>query len=705
MSKESLGISFFRFVFGFVLVLILCLIYWSTSLLEKDVKTLHQENSQIQSEISSIKTEILKEQSEILRKLSEKAALCAKAGAIPSNKSKINSNDTPDFPNLLEQDPFYEKTLPKLLGDMFKPEGTLKTATVGKPDNLHPFSGWANVSSWHDLCSVSLAKTQFGIYETMVPDMALRIEERMNETTKAPEFWVFLRKDLYWQPLKQQMFPENLTLGSMFLKKTPVTAADFKFFYDAMMNSDVQEQGAVSLRTYYGSVEELQIIDDYTFVVRWKAEHFPKDDPKAPLKIKYMAKELTGGLRPLPCHVYQYFSNGKKIISDSSLENYRTNSVWAQNFSQHWAKNIIVSCGPWIFEEMTDQKISFTRNGDFYNPLDALADKIHIYFKNTPDNIWQEFKENHLDDYSLQPDQLGEYESFLTSKEYLEQKNIGSAIKRLDYVMRVYNYIGWNSAKPQFNSSLVRRAMTMAIDRKRIVDNYLNGLGIEITGPFYRYSPAYDPTITPIPFSLNEARRILESEGWTDSDGSGVRSKLINGIKTPFRFTLTYFVKNQALKAICEYIATTLKSIEVECVLHGVDVADLSNIFEDKNFDAICLGWSLGTPPDDPRQLWYSSGAKEKGSSNAVGFSNKEADKIIDALDYEYDPKKREQLYHRFDAIIYEEQPYTFLYTPKAALLYREYLQNVFVPAERQDLIPGANVGEPSSSIYWLKNT
>ena len=141
----------------------------------------------------------------------------------------------------------------------------------------------------------------------------------------------------------------------------------------------------------------------------------------------------------------------------------------------------------------------------------------------------------------------------------------------------------------------------------------------------------------------------------------------------------------------------------MKCDLNGVDIADLSAVFDDKGFDALCLGWALGTPPEDPRQLWHSAGAKEPGSSNAVGFANKEADEIIEQLTFESDENKRIALYHRFHEIIHEEQPYTFIYTPKVALLYREYVQNVFIPADRQDLIPGANVPEPNSSIFWIK--
>jgi peptide/nickel transport system substrate-binding protein len=199
------------------------------------------------------------------------------------------------------------------------------------------------------------------------------------------------------------------------------------------------------------------------------------------------------------------------------------------------------------------------------------------------------------------------------------------------------------------------------------------------------------------------ARRLLEDEGWYDSDGDGIIDKEINGQRVPFRFTISYYVKNSLTKAVAESIVTMLREVGIVCELRGLDVADLTREEEDKSFDALMMAWVLGTPPDDPRQLWHSEGAREKGSSNIVSFANAEADKIIEELAYTYDPKERIVLYHRFDTILHDEQPYTFLYSPKTTLLYRSYLQNVFIPAERQDLVPGANVAEPQSSIFWLK--
>ncbi len=245
--------------------------------------------------------------------------------------------------------------------------------------------------------------------------------------------------------------------------------------------------------------------------------------------------------------------------------------------------------------------------------------------------------------------------------------------------------------------------MTLAIDRQRIIEQNLNDMAIEITGPFSPYSPSYDENVPEWAFDPNEARLLLEQEGWIDMDGDGIRDKVIDGKNIPFRFKLYYYVKSLSTKVIAEYIATALREVGVDCQITGLDIADLSRQFDDKNFDAIFMGWKLGTPPEDPRQLWHSAGAKEKGSSNAIGFANPEIDHIIDALNYEYNQEERIALYHLFHKIIHTEAPYTFLYTPKIRLLYRNYVQNIFIPRERQDLIPGANVPEPNTEVVWIK--
>ncbi|HRD55917.1 MAG TPA: ABC transporter substrate-binding protein, partial [Parachlamydiaceae bacterium] len=552
---------------------------------------------------------------------------------------------------------------------------------------------------------VSVATSKFGYYETFAPDMAIKMELRQNKETNTPEYWIHLRDGVFYKPLRQKDFADDIKLSPHFLKKHQVTAHDFKFYLDAVMNPSVQEPGAVSLRSYLSDIEELKVIDDLTFTVRWKVEPFKEKDGTVVMRPKYIAKLWTGALQPLATFVYQYFPDGTKIAEgDEKNENfYRKNAIWAQNFSRHFAKNIIVSCGPWIFDGFSDRQIQFKRNPNFYNPLAALVAVKVFEFKQSSENIWQDFKSDNLDSYGIQPDQLVELEKFLKSDLYAKQLAKGDGIERLDYVARRYVNIQWNLERPFFRSKRVRQALTMAIDRERIIKQNMNGMGVEITGPFFKYSKANDNQIKPYPFDPHKARLLLEEEGWYDSDGDGIIDKEIDGKRVPFRFYLTYYVKNALGKAISEYIATALKEVGIDCRLNGVDIADLSAAFDDKNFDALFFIWGYGSSPEDPEQLWSSSLAKVKGSSNAIGFQNKEADEIIKKLKMEYDEEERIKLYHRFHAIIYEEAPYTFLFIPKVSLLSRQYLQNVFIPADRQDILPEANVQEPDISIFWIK--
>jgi len=684
------GLGFVKFIFSCLLLLLLGMLYWSSSLQEQDLKTMRRELKEMRAE-TSLLSQKLRHYHHI-------------TPTTESVNSETASQIDPKYPNLLDEDLYFSNTLPNMLGESFQPQGTLKQALIGRPSNLHPFNSFRDVSNMHNMCTVHIADLKFGQYETMAPDMAIKIEARPRaDLPDIQEYWVHLRKDVYWEPLNAADFPDGFDLAPQFLKKHLVTAHDFKFFYDALMNPYIHEGKAASLRTYFSDIEEIIVMDPQTFVVRWTPHTTENDEDEQVQKIKYTALGLTGSLQPLPRFVYQYFADGQKIIEEDADPNtYRNNSVWAQNFTYHWAKNVIVSCGAFLFNGMNDEAISFTRNPHHYNPYAVLVESVKYTFKESFDAIWQDFKAGKIDLCTLSPNQLMELNSFIESAEYQTQQAEHKSIQALDYVDLSYYYIGWNQAKPFFASKKVRKAMTMALDRDRIIEQNLNKMAIPITGPFFRYSSAYDIAVSAWTYHPEEARRLLDEEGWIDMDGDGIRDKMIDGQKVPFRFKLCYYVKSLTTRVIAEYITTAFREIGVDCELCGLEIADLSRQFDDKSFDAICMGWKQGTPPEDPRQLWHSIGAKEKGSSNAIGFANDQADRLIDSLNYEYDQSRRIQQYHQLHQIIHKEAPYTFLYTPKVRLLYREYVHNLFIPREREDLIPGADIPEPNTQVIWL---
>lgn len=667
-------------ILQFSLLVALCLIggmlYWSSLLVEQDLK-------QVKREIQVLKQ---------TRRISQQTINQKQA-------ARERTHIDPSIPNLLTEDPFYANVLPKLLPEGFTPHGTLSSATVGVPQNLNPLSPYADVNAYLSRCGLSVSKNHFGVFQTYAPSAAIKMEKRDVKGEEAVEYWVHLREGMLWQSLDPSWFSDQYQLAPWFLEKHPVTAADFKLYFDVLMNPYVTELSALTARQFFDDIQEFRVIDDLTFVVKWK-KHKTEDGE---YKAKYKALAITSGFSPLASFVYQYYPDGSKIITDDSSEAYRTNSTFAQVFQEHWAKNVIPSCGPYTFQGMTEQGIRFARNPDHFNPLDVLVDGIQIQFKIAQENIWQSFKLGELDSYVLPATQTQDWELFRNSSAYLEQVKAGSAIKELVYPGRAFAYIGWNMKRPLFSNPKVRQAMTYAIDRPRIIKEIMNGMGNELSSPFSFYSAAYDRELKPYPFDPAKAKAILAEEGFADFDGDGYLEKKTDQGMLKASFYLTYYVKNVITKAIVESVATSLKEIGVQVIPKGVDIADLSAAMDEKDFDAYFMAWANEDPPEDITQIWHSSGAVAKGSSNTIGYANPVVDKIAEQLTYEDNPEKRQKLYYEFDRIIYDEQPYTLMYSPIYKMLYREQLQNVFLPVDRKDLIPNANVSEPIPSAFWLR--
>ena len=190
MNKEPIGLYIFRFVLGLGLLVFMCMLYWSSVLVEDNLKNLRTDVADLKNDIYDLRIEADSIRDDVLKALLSKPISTSEAlKKVEEQRPSVDSS----WPNLLEEDLFYTETLPKLLGPQFKPHGAFQGSTIGKPNNLHPFSNWSQVSDWVSQCSVSLARLQFGKYETFAPDMAVKIEERKVKDSDKSEFWIHLR--------------------------------------------------------------------------------------------------------------------------------------------------------------------------------------------------------------------------------------------------------------------------------------------------------------------------------------------------------------------------------------------------------------------------------------------------------------------------------------------------------------------------------
>ncbi len=404
----------------------------------------------------------------------------------------------------------------------------------------------------------------------------------------------------------------------------PLTSEDVLFTFEKVKDPAVD---APHLRNYYRDLEKVEALDDRRIRFTFSEPYFK-------------SLEMISGMSVIPKHI---FAEG--------------------DFNTHPAGRNPMGSGPYIFEKWdTGKEIILKRNKDYWGEKPFLK---RIHFKIITDDTvaLQVFKRGELDFMGLTPIQ------------WVRQTKTAKFRKAADkhrYYLPGYSYIGWNMRRPYFSDKLVRRAMTMLVDRESILKNIQYGFGKVVTGNFFYESPDYDKTIEPWPYDPDGAARLLDEAGWTDTDEDGIRDK--DGL--PFKFEFSISSGSQLAEKLSTILKEELSKVGIEMTIRPLEWALFTQTLDDRTYDAVTLGWRLPVEAD-PYQVWHSSQA-EKGS-NFVGFENAEADSIIEEARTTFDKEKRMKMYRRFHRIMHEEQPYTFLFVNESLVALKKRFQNVIV--------------------------
>jgi peptide/nickel transport system substrate-binding protein len=225
-----------------------------------------------------------------------------------------------------------------------------------------------------------------------------------------------------------------------------------------------------------------------------------------------------------------------------------------------------------------------------------------------------------------------------------------------EYLSIIFNLT--NPDVPFLQDKAVRQALYYGLDRVRLIDEVAAGQGIIAHSPLLPENWAYNPNVRKYNYEPQTASQLLDQAGWIDSDGDGIRDK--DG--RPLRFLL-YANDDPARVALIERIATNWRAIGVDAQPTPVTFAGLvSDFLNPRRFDAALIGWELTGDPD-PYPLWHSTQA-EGGGQNYSGWSNEEADNVMEQARSIVNEDERKALYGRFQELFSEEAPALLLYYP-----------------------------------------
>jgi len=290
--------------------------------------------------------------------------------------------------------------------------------------------------------------------------------------------------------------------------------------------------------------------------------------------------------------------------------------------------------GPFEFVEwIKDDHLLLKRNDNYWNKEAPYLDQIR--YRPIPD-----------DTVKLQSLQAGEIDAM----DYLAPRNVAQAkgdstLVVVDVPSLAAFWYMLNTTRPPFDNKSLRQAVMYAIDTEAIVKGVYLGIGVPSNGPISPSSWAYDDTIKPIKRDLDKAKAKLAEAGMS------------SGVTFSFNCDNTPLTVQEA-----EVVKAQLAEAGITMNVNVLDGARLLAEGNGKTFQASTYAWSGRPDPDGNTYQFFHT---TPGTSlNWSGFSNPQADELLDQTRITSDHAERKKLYSQIIGILREEAPAVFVIHP-----------------------------------------
>jgi oligopeptide transport system substrate-binding protein len=389
---------------------------------------------------------------------------------------------------------------------------------------------------------------------------------------------------------------------------TPLTANDFVFSLQRILLPETAAEyasllyiikGAEAINTGKAAADTLGVkaIDDYTLQVQLTGP--------APYFLELLTHYTA---YPVPKHVID-----------------KVGKAWTK------PENMVIN-GPFkLVEWLPNTHVKLTRNDKFYGNDSVVLDNVTFYTQEDRAAVQKRFRAGEIDvAMDFASDQIG----------WL-RKNLPDETRIAPY-MGVY-YYPINSSVEPFTDKRIRQALSMAVNRKAIVEKVLK------TGELAAYSfvppgVAYYDNPSEVPWKdmpygerVKKAKELLKEAGYDANN--------------PLEFTLRYNTSENH-KRIAVAVASMWKQIGVKAELFNSEVKVHYADLKQGDFQVARAGW-IGDYNDAQNFLYLLE--TRTGANNYGRYSNPEYDKLMMEAEVTADLVKRGELMRKAEAMAMDD--------------------------------------------------
>ena len=211
------------------------------------------------------------------------------------------------------------------------------------------------------------------------------------------------------------------------------------------------------------------------------------------------------------------------------------------------------------------------------------------------------------------------------------------------------DYIGMNVTEPPFDDPKVRQALNYAIDKELIASEIMAGLVVPANGILPRDFPAYNAGLAGYEYNPEKARQLLKESKYGDDMEQFPRIILTTAGSFGSSVDLDMEVILEMWK----------QNLGIEVLVQQTEFATYLQDLNKRRFQMFQIGWIADYPdPENFLDILFHS----ESSNNHTGFSNDEADRLLELARVEPDQAARYELYRQAEEVIMAEAPWVPLW-------------------------------------------
>jgi len=415
--------------------------------------------------------------------------------------------------------------------------------------------------------------------------------------------------------------------GIKFSNGRKVTAQDFKYSFERVLAPETRSPNTWILEKIKGAKD----------FMKGKTKDVSGIKVKDKYTITIILEEPFTPFLNLLCMTAAY------VVSQGDVQK------WAADFSTHPS-----GTGPFVLKEWRhNQYLKLEARGDYFEGKPQIKG---IVYKIIPEDLTAiaEFESGNIDIIIIP---ASEFKRYTESSKWRDL--ISSAPGMNTY------YLGFNCERPPFNNPVLRKAISYAIDREKILNTIYEGRGIFSSGPI---PPLLRSWTAPSVYQYDpvKAKSLLREAGYpvgNDSYREGLSIKI-------------YLSSDQEVLDILEVIQGYLMDVGIKAELRQLEWSAYKEAINSGEPDAFWLSWWADYP--DPENflfpLFHSSNFGAGG--NRTRFKNSEVDVLIEKGQKTMNKKLRDEYYKKAEELIVNDAPWVFFWHRTEYTLRQQWVKN-----------------------------